>query len=128
MSLLGPEFNVLRHDVSEALVDEHLDQMREQPAFMRVTSDEWDELSESWPNVRHYITASSTEISPEDPVMREEITASLVGLVKLIQKARNIEATEAIARFSSEMSGHPTKRKMSLRRILGYTDETEPAA
>lgn len=82
-----PLFGMLREDVPESLVDDLLRLQRTRGLFQRYSQHEWDALRESHGQLLRYIGATSFELAPEDPVLRERVAASLLGLSMLLDEA-----------------------------------------
>jgi hypothetical protein len=87
-------YGMLRQDVPEMLVDAVLDQQRKEHIFFRFTLDDWESLRLSRPNIVHYMSTTSFEAAPNDPIMREKITAALLGLWALLDEAITNEKLE----------------------------------
>ncbi|MBA3758633.1 hypothetical protein H0X10_03320 [Candidatus Saccharibacteria bacterium] len=88
-------YTLLRHDIPEELVDAVLDQQREHDIFFRFSLVNWDALQKR-PNLKHFIAASSFEAAPEDPIMREKVTSSLLGMLALLDEAVKTEELEEL--------------------------------
>lgn len=83
-------------DVPEVLVDSVLSKLREKPNFLRFTQDDWNTLRDKKPNLHHFISTSSYEAAPDDPLAREAVAAALLGLVILNEEIEQVRGEERI--------------------------------
>lgn len=79
-------FKVLREDVSDEIVKKLLQEQRETGLFMRFSLLHWDILKETHPNLSRYIAITSYQAAPDNPLMREKIAASLLGLCLMMDE------------------------------------------
>lgn len=80
-------FKVLREDISEELVKKLLQEQRDVGLFMRFSLQHWDKLKETHPNLSRYIAITSYQAAQDDPLMREKVAASLLGLCLMMDQA-----------------------------------------
>ena len=83
-------------DVPESLVDKVLDKLREKPGLLRFSHNDWYALRDKKPNLHHFIEASSYEAAPDDPILREKVSAAMLGMVILSQEIQHSEGEERI--------------------------------
>jgi hypothetical protein len=95
---------LLQHTVPAELVDTVLDKQREQHPFFRYGTKEWEIIKRKQPNLAHFISVTSFEAAPEDPILREMVASSLIGMVSLLdqslikeheEEAKQTSATDA---------------------------------
>lgn len=80
-------FKYLRMDVEDSLVKKLLQEQREIGLFMRYSLQHWGILNETHPNLSRYIAITSYQAARDDPLAREKIAASLLGLCLMLDEA-----------------------------------------
>ncbi|HSX44096.1 MAG TPA: hypothetical protein VLE69_02250 [Candidatus Saccharimonadales bacterium] len=89
-----PVFGVLHHDVASDLVDFVLDQQRETDLFNRYSQAAWDKLGKEKPNLQHYISVQCFEAAPDDPILRERLAGTFMGMLGMLDEAKTTEELE----------------------------------
>ncbi len=80
-------FGILRADIPEQLVDAMLQRQRSRDLFQRVSILQWQSLQTTHPHLIHYISTVCLEVAPSDPLLREQIAASFLGLYALLDES-----------------------------------------
>lgn len=118
---------LMSYDAPAELVETFISQLRQRPTFDRISEEKWQELTEHSPNLRHFITATSVEISPQDPLLREQVTGSMLGLLALLEEVKtNDELEKVLATGSSHdtVSQKTHRRRYAARLALSAVGAT----
>lgn len=97
----GPDKMAALDIVAGVHAEKLLQVLREKPLFNRFSDEVWDELPF---NLRHFIEATAFEASPTDPLHREQVAASMVGMWVLmkIESGDSLEDYPALKRQVGE--------------------------
>jgi hypothetical protein len=121
-------FDVLREDVSADLVDELLKEQRDIGLFMKVSLAKWEELSNSHPELSHYIAMTAYDVSRGDPLQRERIAASLLGLYEMLDKDIVNKMTRRVNHIIGEDAHGVTMIEQTTSGADGGGEGLQPAA